>query len=94
MDSRLPIVEITYCGGWGYGSRFSAVQKQLKSNPEIGYAINVVGKRESTSTGNFIFTFQEKTIWSKKENGDKFPDDADISKIVEEIKSGLSTKSW
>ncbi|WP_411025008.1 Rdx family protein, partial [Salmonella sp. s54836] len=65
------------------------VQKQLKSNPEIGHSINVVGKRECTATGNFIFTFNGKTIWSKKENDNKFPDEGDISKIVEEIKSSV-----
>jgi len=63
------VIQIRYCGGWGYGRYYQALGRILVQ--EFGEAIEVVGLRDNGTTGNFDVTIVNtgELIHSKKSHG-------------------------
>ena len=68
--SRNVIVSIQWCGGWGYAPKFKAAKQLiLKKFPEN---VEVVSKKDATTTGNFEVTVNGTLVHSKKTQGHGF----------------------
>ncbi len=70
MDKR---IKITYCGAWGYKAKASSLEVQLK-NVFLDAKIDLI----ESSGGIFIVEVNDKPIFNNKEEGVKFPDEADV----------------
>jgi len=77
-------VIVTYCGGWGYGSRYNRLKDALEAAVP---GVEVEGVRQSNRTGDFEVEVAGQLVHSKK-GGAGFPDNEDkVNKIVEAIKA-------
>ena len=91
------IVQIQWCGGWGYGPRFRAakavIQGHFENEPDKLAKIEVVSKRDPQVTGNFEITVNGALKHSKKTKGDGFLDTEAKSKaIFQAIEDALTSK--
>ena len=58
------VVNIQWCGGWGYGSRFRAARDLIVN--KYGDAVEVVSAKDPKVTGNFEVTVNGELVHSKK----------------------------
>ena len=81
-------IEITYCGGWGYGGKCEQLKKQLLAKFKD---IEVVGLRTPEVSGLFeVQLVGGALLWSKKQSG-KFPtSQADLDKMFDSIAKALA----
>jgi len=87
MSSK--IVNITYCGAWGYASRFRKVKKFLEERIP---GIVITGEATPTATGAFEVVMKDtgKKYWSKLDGqGYLDGDDASMQKVADALKADL-----
>ena len=76
------LVEIEYCGGWGYASRFRDLQTQICKKVPTAKVTGTVGRRTS-----FEIKVNDAVIHSKLSVG-AFPDFDEVVEIVEAVVNG------
>ena len=82
--TKKPNVEIQYCGGWGYFSKannFKQAILEVYPNAVINF------KKDNGVTSNFNVRVNEKEVYNKKENGNKFPECT--KELAEKIKNAV-----
>ena len=77
-------IEVTYCGGWGYGGKYEQLKRALLA--KFADKIEISGKSTPTTTGYFeVQIVGGPLVWSKKECN-KFPSQqTDLDKIFAEV---------
>jgi len=79
------IVHVVYCGAWGYGSKFRAIQNAILSqHPDA----KITGEATPTATGYLEVTV-DGTLVHSKDNGDGYVDTAEkMEKILDAVRKG------
>lgn len=79
------VVSIVYCGAWGYGSKFRAIQSAILSQyPKT----TITGEATPTATGYLEVTVDGNLVHSK-DNGDGYVDSAEkMEKILDAVEKG------
>jgi len=81
-------VHVTYCGGWGYGSKFRSFQTELDSR--YPGKLDITSESTPGITGWFEVTVNGQMVHSKK-GGDGYVDKSNISKINSVIENAMKT---
>ena len=75
-------VEVEYCGGWGYGSRYRDLERQVVKKVPSANVSGKVGRRTS-----FEIKVNDTVIHSKLSVG-SFPDLEEVAEVVKATSNG------
>ena len=82
MSSKINL-QVQYCGGWGYKRYCDALFNKLED--QFPGELNLVGKADSGTTGNFEVTLNGDLIHSKKAGKGKAESQAEVDAIIAAI---------
>ena len=76
------MVEIEYCGGWGYASRYRDLERQIVKKVPTAKVSGTVGRRTA-----FEIKVNDTVIHSKLSVG-SFPDFDEVAEIIDATSNG------
>ena len=80
-------VIVTYCGAWGYGSKYNRLKAELEN--EFGDDVEMVGVATPNVSGYLEVDVKGRLVHSKK-NGDGYIDsEAKLQKIIRAVEDAL-----
>jgi len=76
-------VDVEYCSGWGYGSRFDKLRTSILAALPNAEVVGTKGR-----TTSFEIKINGKDVYSKLQSG-SFPDFDSVVKAVENVSRGM-----